>query len=237
MIKYLETYQSPFSKKRIGAPGDGGYVICDISTKYDLYISGGIGSNLKFDNAFLKLHDVTAYGIDHTIKEIPKGQFASDKLIWIPKKIGKYSNKQETNLLEYITDHENIFLKLDVEGGEYPLFEVLEEEHLQKITQIVIELHGVHLNNRFTLFKNLKKTHTIFHAHANNYAAKSVNTICGHSIPQTLELTFVRNTDVFKDFPEYKKTLNTDRYPSVYDSPNDSKKPEILLNYYPFFKE
>jgi hypothetical protein len=233
-INYLEVYQCPFLKTRFGDVGDGGYVVCLTDTVYDLYISGGIGNNIKFDNDFLKLYDIPAYGMDHTIKGIPQGQYASDKLNWVPKKIGKASDCQETNLKEYTDNHNDVFLKLDIEGGEYSLFESLDETHLNKISQIVMELHSVHVNNRFNLFEILNKTHTLFHAHANNYGAEFVSTSCGYKIPQTLELTFVRNTDVYKAFPNYKKELNTERYPSVHDYPNNKNKPEILLNYYPF---
>jgi hypothetical protein len=51
-IHYLETYQCPFNKIRLGNNGDGGYVIADIGDKYDCYISCGVSDEESFSKDF-----------------------------------------------------------------------------------------------------------------------------------------------------------------------------------------
>jgi hypothetical protein len=43
--------------------------------------------------------------------------------------------------------YNNIFLKMDIEGAEYPWLLSLNNDQLNKFKQIVIEFHGITLNN------------------------------------------------------------------------------------------
>jgi len=247
-LNLLEVYQCPFKKVRVGDKADGGYVVCETNVKYDALLSGGIGRNVSFENDFLKLYKIPAYAFDRTIQEFPQNQYASDKIKWYKKNIGDRNLDNLTNLIEYTEQYSNIFLKLDIEGGEYQLFKVLTSDHLSKISQIVIEIHEYYENmlveNVTTtkleiLFKHLSKTHTLLHVHANNAPLKSTVNIHDNNIiiPTLLELTLVRNTDVLQQFPDFVKTLNTVPYPQPCDFPNRTSKPEINLNYYPFLQE
>ena len=230
---YLKVYQCPFNKKRFGSKHDGGYVVCETNVQYDALISGGVSNDINFENDFLKLYNVPAYAFDHTIRGVPKNQYASTKLQWISKKIGRTNNGNETNLKEYINKFRNIFLKIDINNGEYPLFKALKEHELQRISQITMEIHGVYKGERLDIFKILNKTHTLFHAHANNYCMDYfIRDNC--KIPHLLEVTLVRNSDLISHFPNYKHTLNTIRFPHHCDSPNNSKGEELDINFYPF---
>ena len=50
-MEHLRVYQSPYPKIRLGNNNDGGYVICDLSANYDVFLSGGIGNNISFEEA------------------------------------------------------------------------------------------------------------------------------------------------------------------------------------------
>jgi len=241
-IHYLEVYQCPFNKVRYGNKRDGGYAICETDVKYDVLLSAGISTDISFENDFLKLYDIPCYGFDGTIKNIPQRQYATDKIQWVCKNVGTSNSDTETNLIEYIEKYNNIVLKMDIEGGEYPFFQLLTQEHLKKISQITIELHeltgykNINGDKIYTMdmFTELNITHTLLHAHGNNNILTPTKTSDGYSVPSLLELTFVRTTDILKQFPEYVKILNTIPYPQQCDYPNKIDREEVPLNYYPF---
>ena len=52
-MENLLLYSCPFSKKRIGKPNDGGYVIANLPDVYDLFLSGGIANDNTFETDFL----------------------------------------------------------------------------------------------------------------------------------------------------------------------------------------
>ena len=56
-IKYLKVFN--FNKKlRLGINQDGGYVIGDINTVYDLYISAGVGNEESFTRDFIEKYNL-----------------------------------------------------------------------------------------------------------------------------------------------------------------------------------
>ena len=127
----------------------------------------------------------------------------------------------------------NIFLKIDIEGGEYPWLLQIDESQLNKFKQIVIEFHGItddgwncNYNDKIKCLEKLSKTHYIIHAHGNNYGPVVNN------IPDVIELTYV-NKNYFNTVPE----LNTISLPiDNLDFPNNSNSNDINLNLYPFIK-
>ena len=231
-VSCLVVYQSPFAKKRYGnRKGDGGYVVCETGMPYDALLSCGIGRDISFDNDFLRGRVLPAYAFDHTIKQLPQNQYASKRMQWVKKSIGKENSDSETNLAEYIERYSDVFIKMDIEGGEYPFFESLAEDSLSRISQIVIEVHEVKFKGE-NMLKMLMKTHTIFHAHANNNKPTAFG-----DIPPLLELTFVRNTDVTRMAPNYTKMPNTQKFPHDCDVVNIPSKPDIDMNFHPFLSE
>jgi len=127
--------------------------------------------------------------------------------------------------------YNNIFLKIDIEGGEYPWLLQIDETQLNKFKQIVIEFHGITNDGwgcdyyyKMKCLEKLSKTHYIVHAHGNNYSPVS------NSIPDVIELTYV-NKNYFDSVPE----LNTSPLPiHNLDFPNNIHSDDIDLNIYPF---
>jgi hypothetical protein len=141
-------------------------------------------------------------------------------------------NNDKTTNLDFLLDKYNtIFLKMDIEGGEYPWLLQIDESQLQKFKQIVIEFHGITddnwgctYDNKIKCLEKLSKTHYIIHAHGNNHA-DVVN-----DIPDVIELTYVNKT-YFDSMPELNRiSLPIDNL----DYPNHSRKKDIPLNSYPF---
>jgi hypothetical protein len=227
----LKVYQ--FDKKlRLGSISDGGYVIADLEGNYDCYISAGISDEESFSRDFLNKYNVLeSHGFDGTISHYPTEY--TDRVNFIKKNINFFNDDNNTDLSDLLDRFQNIFLKMDIEGGEYPWILCVHESRLKNIKQIVIEFHGVNgnnwgcnLDNKFSCFKKLERNFYVVHAHGNNYG-KFIN-----GIPDVLELTLV-NKSYFSEPPE----LNKIRFPQEgLDFPNNPAREDFDLNRYPFVK-
>jgi len=231
-LELLKVYN--FDKKvRLGVNWDGGYVIGELDNpNYDCYISAGIESEESFSASFIEKYDMNEYnsfGFDGTIEKYPY-QY-TNKISFIKKNINSYNDNYNSNLDYLINKYDNIFLKMDIEGGEYPWLLSLDEKKLSKFKQIVIEFHGITNDgwgwpnfDKSTCLEKLTQTHYIIHAHGNNYSF-SVN-----GIPDVIELTFI-NKKYFNSIPE----LNKQNLPiENIDFKNNGNNDELNLNHYPF---
>lgn len=233
-LELLKVYN--YDKKiRIGRNTDGGYVIAELDDgKYDCYISAGISSEESFSRDFIQKYNMNkdnSFGFDGTINEYPY-RYTKD-ITFIKKNINGFNDDDNTNLFFLIEKYNNIFLKMDIEGGEYPWLLQLDNTQLNKFKQIVIEFHGITItdngwncnyNNKMRCLEKLTNTHYIIHAHGNNFSTV-VN-----KIPNVIELTLV-NKKYFNSIPE----LNTRPLPiKRLDFPNNTGKAEIDMNFYPF---
>jgi hypothetical protein len=240
-MEHLILYKSPYDKKRVGRPNDGGYVIVDLPEKYDLVISGGISDDISFEDAILDIYkDITCYAFDGTINNIPKH---NNNIIFVKKNLGNVNDQSTTNLEEYMKDHNNIFMKIDIEGHEFRIMpNIIKNGSINKIKQLVIEIHspadislfpdyfkGLHdikNENMFDLLKQLNNTHTLVHFHANN--GPRMQTVNGINLPHVFELTYIRNDFITE------KIMNTEPLPTKLDMKNDISSPDYFLNGYPY---
>jgi len=233
-LELLQVYK--FDKKiRCGSPHDGGYVFGDLDGNYDLYISAGISNEESFSRDFINKYNMNqynSYGFDGTIQNYPY-QYTK-KISFIKKNINHFNDDNNTNLSFLINKYDNIFLKMDIEGGEYPWLLQIDETQLNKFKQIVIEFHGItndgwecNYNDKVKCFSKLSNTHYLVHAHGNNHGP-TVN-----HIPDVIELTYI-NKNYFNSVPE----LNTRPLPiRGLDFPNWIGQMDLNLNFYPFVKK
>lgn len=230
--KSLETYN--FNKKiRLGDNSGGGYVIADLDGLYDCYISCGVSNEASFDRDFIKKYNYldkdNCFAFDGTIEDYPR-HFTND-ITFIKKNISNINDDNNTNLDYLIDKYNNIFLAMDIEGGEFPWILNLSQNDLNKFKQICIEFHGLNDNNwgtklhdKIKCLKKLSNTHYIIHARGNN------NNGIKNNIPDVLELTYV-NKKYFSKIPEKNKTP----FPiKNLDYSNRKDKNDIILDKYPF---
>ena len=234
ILELLQVYH--FDKKiRCGINRDGGYVFADLEGEYDCYISAGISNEESFSRDFINkynIHKNDSYGFDGTITDYPY-QY-TENIQFIKKNINHFNDNNNTNLSFLTEKYSNIFLKIDIEGGEYPWLLNIDETQLNKFKQIVIEFHGITNNSwscmhsdKLKCLEKLSKTHYIIHAHGNNYGPVYNN------FPDVVELSCV-NKNYFKSVPE----LNTQPLPIAnLDFANYGGNPDINLNFYPFVKK
>jgi hypothetical protein len=234
-IQYLTTYQY-VNKFRLGNNGDGGYVIANLDGDYDLYISAGVSNEESFTKEFInhyKLDLSKNYAFDGTIQNYPYEY--TQNIHFVRKNISDVNSEETTNLKYLIQNNKNIFLKMDIEGGEYPWFLSLSDEELSHFKQMVFELHcinddrfGCSFEKKVECLKKLAKNHYIIHAHANNNGVGWGKDREVNGIPNIIELTYIRKDCI--DTP----TLNTIPLPIEGLDFKNAPYDEMNLNFPPF---
>ena len=134
----------------------------------------------------------------------------SDKIAVIKRNIGTNENTKETTLKSIISGHNNIFLKMDIEGynfnmGEWSWLNNLSIDELNKFRQIVIEFHFPNTGKHWEQLRKLSQTHYLIHFHANNNN-NVIYRIDGKMIPSVFECTYVRR-DLLNNPPLNKTPL------------------------------
>ena len=229
-MELLKTYLFT-NKKRMGENGDGGYVYAELPL-YDCYISAGIGNDDSCSKDFIDKYNLNkedCFAFDGTIENYPiKG---SNKINFIKKNIDGLCDDKHTDLSFLADKYNEIFLKMDVEGGEFKWLSTISLERLSKFKQMSIEFHGMNdneygsdIHTKLLCFEKLTHTHYLIHAHGNNCAGTR------GGFPNVIELTYV-NKKCYRSPPK----LNTNPLPIPnLDYPNNSDTPDINLNFYPF---
>jgi len=229
------------NKFRLGSNTDSGYVIGDLNINYDCLISCGISQNDDFSIDFINKYNLNkenCFAFDGTIKDIPSN--LKNIVTFIKKNIGFENSDSVSNLSSFFEKYDNIFLKMDIEGGEWPWFQSMDQIKLSKISQLVIELHGItnvswhgmtvnsfgsDYHEKIQCLKKITSTHYLIHAHGNNHDLVSNN-----GLPNVIELTYI-NKNLFDKIPE----LNSIPLPiKGLDFSNNPGYPDINLNFYPF---
>lgn len=218
---------------RIGRDYDGGYVMLDDFQRkeFDAAYSFGICDDVSWDESIAKL-GIDVFMYDHTINRLPKHH---------PKfkyfKTGLTGHKKGANLktlgqLLVENGHskcQNLLMKMDIEGCEWDVLEETTTETISQFSQIVIELHGlsqgVFTQDHLSVVKVLRKvnqTHQCIHVHANGSSLPLW--IGNHVLPDLLEVTYIRRTDV-----KGQLVMNTRQFPTDLDQPTFEYLPDISL--------
>lgn len=225
-MESLTVYKPEHPKIRIGNKYDGGYIIVDKLGDYDLFLSGGISDDISFEIDFLNHHPtLKGYAFDGTISTMPSHSLG-DRLKFVKKNIGAEETHTLTNLHSYLDSHSDIFMKMDIEGGEYPFLYSLSDKQLSHIKQLVIEFHDSH---NLDILSRLAKTHWLVHFHANNFSGPK-GTFYGNTfVPAVYECTYVRK-DIYPSLYQ-----NSDPVPNPnLDRPNNKMLSDIHLNMLPY---
>jgi glycosyltransferase involved in cell wall biosynthesis len=228
---YMRVYEWE-NKIRLGYTNDTGYVIADGLGSYDCYLSCGVGEDESFSRDFINkyaMNETNSFAFDGTIQQYPWEH--TTNISFIRKNISDVCNEGHTDLSYYLERHNDVFLKMDIEGHEYRW--IMHTPFIKNIKQMVFEFHGVWNDNNWNTgfsqmfkhacFRKLSETHVIVHAHGNNYG-EIVN-----NMPNVIELTYVR-----RDVADQWK-LNTKSLPlSNLDGPNNPNGGDIFLGFEPF---
>lgn len=199
---YLYLVPAAVDLIRVGNPDtDGGYVVpADLVSSVDGVLSLGIGDDWSFDQHFQQLNprcDLHAYDGTLQLEQFDNSMLASYRqtfqgpAVHFAESVGKQFIRPEFTEFDTVIERlnkSNIFVKMDIEGGEYTLTRDIVD-HRNIIAGLVIEYHGAASTSKHCFLEELPQlTHhyQVVHVHANN----SGPVIEG--FPDYLEITFLR---------------------------------------------
>lgn len=204
--------------RRIGRNSDGGYVVADGVGTYDRFLSGGVGDDVSFERALLSLHpDLQGVVFDGSVDALPGGPCA--RLEFRRQFIGP----DHADLRAWMASYRDVFIKLDIEGGEVWQMRSLSPDDMMKIKQLVIEFHNP-WDDQMDILMKLRSTHDLVHVHANN--CSPIRRHKGSTVPCVFEATYIRKQ---KDAQRSRVPL-----PRSIDLPNTLGAADILLRGYPW---
>jgi len=193
---------------RLGEAHDGGYLMCEellegTTEAYSIGIDGFDGWGADLSNRL----GITVHQYDCYDTRLPAcGAGLNCKLDFHAECMGKTAYKDdygrqftslEAELSKYghsPSNRADKILKMDIEGGEWPVLSHPENVPLLgQFSQIILELHGTTDATPMKLdaLKNLLKDFVVVHVHGNN-CCQAAETPEGYVVPPILEVTFVR---------------------------------------------
>lgn len=249
-LSALEIYNEPKNHKkvRLGKDNDGGYVVCvkeaevkeaeaeaEAQKEYDCFIACGVSDDVSFEKSFLEHYPyLKCYAFDGTISNGPDKETSNIEYIY--KNIASTNSDKETNLHDMIEQHNNVFIKMDIEGHEFPWISSLTTEHLKKIKQFVVEFHyPIHNPECFKQLERIVETHKLVHLHPHNgcgYIKFETASIKEFIMPNLIECTYLRKED--ENGNAYEFTRNMLPIPTSLDQKNTPKEDQLTLCGYPY---
>lgn len=211
-------------KIRVGKDGDGGYVIGE-GFEYDLLIGCGIADDDSFERAFLEANPkIECYAYDGSIPNVPNPE--TPRLNFVKKNIAGEESETTTNLHDLISSYSNIFLKMDIEGYEFPWICSLGVDQLNKFKQIAIEFHRPFHEIGAHCLEALARTHYLIHFHGNSCC--KTRTVKNITVPNVFECTYIRKIDM-----DQVPSLSAEVVPSPLDQINAYSE-DIHLSGFPY---
>ena len=193
---------------RLGKDNDGGYIINKLDVlKSNELISFGIGSDTSFEEDFINLNPVNVKTYDSTIE---LSMFKHYK-----------ENITSKNIKSILKDTQNkFFLKCDIDGGEYEIFEDLIN-YSHKMSGLAIELHSISNRDNFNEIMNFisKLDLKLIHSHLNNYSYYIMDEQI--YVPDVIELSFSSSINI-----SYNNNIEL---PHVLDMPNNQNDHEFKI--------
>lgn len=198
---------------RLGAAGDGGYLVPDDLDGIRYCFSPGVSTVADFE-LDLARRGIRSFLIDYSVESAP----VTHPLIQFERKFLGLSNDDVYVRLDDWTqamapDSSDFILQMDIEGAEYDVLFDVSEETLKKFRILIIEFHHLDklmLAGDFKLydlvFRKLCKHFDVVHNHPNNCALP--HRYQSFEIPPILELTFLR-----KDRTEKRTPVNSFPHP------------------------
>jgi hypothetical protein len=212
---------------RLGAPGDGGYLIPNDLVDIAACFSPGVGDRASFE-ASLIARSIPCFLTDASVNTPP----ITGPMVHFTKKfLGVVNNERTMTLDTWVNANQpgnsDLILQMDIEGAEWAVLLNASHETLRRFRIIIVELH--HLERLMdkhafaiirSVFDRLLAEFYVVHNHPNN-AGWVVR--CGSfTIPRVQELTLIRKDRV-------TSMSFTQKFPHPLDSKNDTNSPDIVL--------
>ncbi|WP_273445537.1 FkbM family methyltransferase [Neolewinella agarilytica] len=228
LIQKLHPQRTQFQLTRLGAKGDGGYLVPDCLEDITACFSPGVARVSLFEFDCLE-RGMKIFMADKSVDE-PNWKVDKNRYSFEKKYIGCTNNETFMTLDNWfessdLSNDTELLLQMDIEGGEYPALMNASDELMGRFKIMVIEFHRLkNLWNRGffdvaeTVFDKILQTHVCVHLHPNNFKGPkgSVYSLFGVDIPKVMEFTFLR-----KDVAEIKGYQT--EFPHPYDFDNAAR--------------
>lgn len=230
----LEDFHSSFNifetdKKliRVGAEGDGGYLIPDDLEGIRAVFSPGVDAVAEFESYFAE-RGIDCYLADASVESPPISHpnfHFQKKFVYAGPSQGTWLNFQ--NWIEQSAPPEgDLLLQMDIEGAEWEILEEIPMDLLNRFRIIVLEMHGMHQLAYKIAYETIKRTFQkltlnfeIVHIHPNN--AERTMHVHGFELAPLLEVSLLRKDRISSKYLVEKLPNKLDRdnvsfYPSTH---------------------
>jgi hypothetical protein len=222
-----------FSKKRVGSAGDGGYVQIDDLEGLTHAFSFGVCDDDAWDLAMAQA-GVPVEQFDHSVERAPS---THPLLRFHRKMITAHSGPESQSLSALVSefsksDKPDLFLKMDIEGWEWEVFDTTPDELLARHAQIVCEFHDLSqlLSPHFyfrakRVIEKLSRIFAVTHVHANNCMPFTL--LANIPLPDVLEISFANRA-------RYRFEPSQEVFPTPLDAPCSPQQPDYFLGAFRF---
>lgn len=189
---------------RIGGDIDGSYLVPDDLDGITACFSPGVNRIKYFEDYLTDHYGIRSHMVDFTCEASEFKTPLRDGLQTFAKKwLDVTPGADNVSLEDWVAEHEaegDLLLQIDIEGAEYRNLLATPDETLGRFRIMVLELHGLGrvldartLQSAIGPFvEKLGAQFTCVHAHPNNCCGEVVVPGTDITIPNVLELTFVR---------------------------------------------
>ena len=214
---------------RVGAEGDGGYLIPDDLVGISECYSPGVDNIASFE-ADLVNFGILSHLADFSVEQVP----GDIKVASFNKKfIGPNSINEFISLEDWInsssSNNEDLILQMDIEGAEYASILSTSDNVLKRFRILAIEFHNIETWSQIqyyqiveSVFDKLSRNFYVVHNHPNN--AMGIVNLGGVKVPRLMEITYIRKDRV-------DETYGFSKLPSKLDFPNVRNMPDIVIDF------
>jgi hypothetical protein len=226
LLKFLVPINNGHKLIRVGSDGDGGYLLPDDLNDIKYCFSPGAGAVWTFEQEIGSRFGIKSLICDGTIETFPSFEHLHS---FTPMNVGPLREEKIIAFSDWVDEvgqgTEDLILQMDIEGGEYPILNSIDDKLLEKFRVIILELHDLHLlaiPSGFsiqykTLVNKLTTNFDVVHLHP-NYSG-SVFFFKKIMLPKVVEITLHRKDRAI--------TYSEKELPHNLDSANDPKLGEF----------
>ena len=212
---------------RVGAHGDGGYLVPDDLDGIAACFSPGVDDRASFESSMIE-RGIPCFLADASVERAP---ISCDMAHFTRKHLGVIDDDMTTTLDHWVAaccpGKADLILQMDIEGAEWQVLLNVSRQLLRRFRIIVVELHDLERlmdKHAFAIiaaaFERLLQDFHVVHNHPNNYG-RSVR--CGSLvIPRVQEMTLLRKNR--------GESIGFARgFPHPWDKKNDVDGPDLPL--------
>jgi FkbM family methyltransferase len=208
VFKLLRPKPSAHPLMRIGGNRDGSYLVPDDLRGITACFSPGVNNFKYFEDFLVENYDIDCHMCDFSsdVSEF-KTPLIEGKQTFLKKWLDNNSDADSISLDAWVKEKApdgDLLLQIDIEGAEYRNLLSVSDEVLSRFRIIVIEVHdmfaignpGILRDVLAPFFRRLHSFFNVVHAHPNNCCGEFNIPGTEVSIPNVLELTYLRKDRV-----------------------------------------